>query len=836
MYLERFRRTKVSNVLRSVEGRNLPAVHADGSLVQIKARITRADTGSGDTSSNMLFKGVIKRLDALNTSEDSRTGFNEKNVIRMSKEGIISYLDRSILTLLGYGNEKDPEEYIGQTIETLIPPVPNRPRQLKSFWIPQGLANQDLNFYILLVNKTYQLLPFTYCLSMETPDTILLRLRDLLSTDALITIDDLGLILSVNEDAFLLLGHEPDEIVGRNIKYILAEEIAVQHDGFLLRYKETRVARVVGIPRNIETIHRDQTSFPIEIQVTELQTAEGSTYIGRIRHIMIDYKVPRDLIEGLFVRLKSDEQEEDEEQQKVLLKSLQGSAILASRISVASEKAKTESIVGSQVKEAEKSGSSDSGSSSSSSSSDDEEDNETENTEIQVLKEGLDNKITKIRKSKEPIPSQKRLAFTLNLGLASLVLISVVALIASNVLATPVAYFKFGDELNIESNVLNNVINLARMMYLQEHADDILESKNTISTYWPCTWGEPTKAPLPVLKKCEFSGALHPKEDLQAYAEHLSEAQHWFAENYPKIRQAGDTLDKVYNTPFDYNEYSGAQTDPANLTTIPTWTDFIGSKLLDALEQLAEDPNIVPGQPGRYDWQFIIANRDIMANQIKAIQDATYKRAEEVLVTEATMHLALTIITIVIAATIFWGFLLQRIKEIQTDRLVILKLLLLIPRAMVWNFVSQVYRDQDDDDDDDDDATTTDNNAKSQTTMGASKSIHKLKSDETIEVLQDDVYKLYLFFGLLIFSITIPPIVHVAWRYSFNADWGLSLDHYVDVVTFYTTINSLLWRATGLWALKDFVPTNDKPFWLDLETAKSRLKTTKDTVCYFLTH
>jgi hypothetical protein len=34
----------------------------------------------------------------------------------------------------------------------------------------------------------------------------------------------------------MLLGNEPDEVIGRNIKYIQPPEVAENHDGYLLRY------------------------------------------------------------------------------------------------------------------------------------------------------------------------------------------------------------------------------------------------------------------------------------------------------------------------------------------------------------------------------------------------------------------------------------------------------------------------------------------------------------------------------------------------------------------------------------------------------------------------
>jgi len=71
----------------------------------------------------------------------------------------------------------------------------------------------------------------------------------------------------MNDDAFMLLGFEPDETIGRNIKYIQPPEVSEQHDYYLQRYKDTGVARVVGIARNVDALHRDGSFFSTEIQV-----------------------------------------------------------------------------------------------------------------------------------------------------------------------------------------------------------------------------------------------------------------------------------------------------------------------------------------------------------------------------------------------------------------------------------------------------------------------------------------------------------------------------------------------------------------------------------------
>ncbi len=231
----------------------------------MRAIISRADTGG---SGNLLFKGILRRVDTTERDTSVRLGFNDKHLIEFKKDGTLINVDKSVLNILGYPTDKDPQEFVGQSVHVIVPPVPNRPRQQKSFWVTQGLSNPDLNFYVLLLSKNLALSPFTYSLSLKSSDHIVMRLRDLITTDVIISVDEQGSVLTANEDALLLLGHESDDLVGRNIKHIMSDEVAAQHDSYLERYKETRVAKFVGSARTLTSIHRDKSVMPLEIQLS----------------------------------------------------------------------------------------------------------------------------------------------------------------------------------------------------------------------------------------------------------------------------------------------------------------------------------------------------------------------------------------------------------------------------------------------------------------------------------------------------------------------------------------------------------------------------------------
>lgn len=235
MYLERYRKTKVSNILRAAEGRILPAVHADGSVVQIRAIISRSDTNDG--SGRMLFKGVIKRGDLGGGGvPGGRRGFKDSYEVILNKAGIILSVSRNVLNMLGYSKDRNLSEFVGNPIEILIPPIPDNPAQDKSSWMIRALKNQSLNFYLWASCKNFSVLPMSYNLTpAKDGESIKMLVRDMTDLDALVTIDELGTILAVNDDAFILLGFDPEEVIGKNINKLQAPEVAEAADSHLFR-------------------------------------------------------------------------------------------------------------------------------------------------------------------------------------------------------------------------------------------------------------------------------------------------------------------------------------------------------------------------------------------------------------------------------------------------------------------------------------------------------------------------------------------------------------------------------------------------------------------------
>jgi hypothetical protein len=353
-----------------------------------------------------------------------------------------------------------------------------------------------------------------------------------------------------------------------------------------------------------------------------------------------------------------------------------------------------------------------------------------------------------------------------------------------------------------------------------------LKSNPQTSNYWPCTWGASTA----VLPACPFAWKSDSQEKMKEFTKALIEDQEWFNIFYPKIRVPGDDLDSVYSAPVTYWEYTNGAKNPPVQQTVPTWADFIGSKINDAVDKLSSNVSL-SNPDSRLDWQFIVFNRDVITNRLVDLQKGVYSKSLKMLANEVLVHLIFTLVYLFIAAVSFFVVLLPVIRRVQSDRLIILKLLLLVPRSIVFDFVTNIYKDPEDVDDENDfdDGKSVGSNKKAEIL----KRQRKLDSDETVDVVVDNAWGLFLFFGLGLFSISLPAIVHVAWRYSFNSGWEIELHKYSDVVSMYTRINALSWRSTGLWAPQSIVPADDKPFWFNLTFTAARLEQAAEMVSSF---
>jgi len=105
------------------------------------------------------------------------------------------------------------------------------------------------------------------------------------SPEAVVTIGGTGIIESFNAAAEEMFGYAAFEVIGLNVKVLMPEPYAAEHDGYLDRYLRTKERRIIGIGREVSARRKDGSVFPIELAVGEVEIDERRLFTGFIRDI-----------------------------------------------------------------------------------------------------------------------------------------------------------------------------------------------------------------------------------------------------------------------------------------------------------------------------------------------------------------------------------------------------------------------------------------------------------------------------------------------------------------------------------------------------------------------
>jgi len=113
------------------------------------------------------------------------------------------------------------------------------------------------------------------------------RMRSILETvvDGIITIDERGIVQTVNPAAERIFGYPASELVGSNVKMLMPEPYHGQHDGYLERYRATSEERVIGVGREVMGRRKDGSTFPLELAVSEMRLGAERHFTGVVRDI-----------------------------------------------------------------------------------------------------------------------------------------------------------------------------------------------------------------------------------------------------------------------------------------------------------------------------------------------------------------------------------------------------------------------------------------------------------------------------------------------------------------------------------------------------------------------
>ena len=105
------------------------------------------------------------------------------------------------------------------------------------------------------------------------------------AVDAIITINDVGIIATVNPATESLFGCNASEVIGQNVKILMPNPYHDAHDGYLKSYTSTGVKKIIGIGREVIGKRGDGSTFPIHLAVSEIKVGDERMFAGVIRDL-----------------------------------------------------------------------------------------------------------------------------------------------------------------------------------------------------------------------------------------------------------------------------------------------------------------------------------------------------------------------------------------------------------------------------------------------------------------------------------------------------------------------------------------------------------------------
>ena len=123
--------------------------------------------------------------------------------------------------------------------------------------------------------------------SKEQIEEGLARLRAVVDNvaEAIITIDEDGIIETANPATEQVFGYAGPDLVGRNVACLMPETEARQHDGYIKHYCDTGEARIIGIGREVIGRQKDGREIAVELSISEVQLDDRRLFTGIVRDI-----------------------------------------------------------------------------------------------------------------------------------------------------------------------------------------------------------------------------------------------------------------------------------------------------------------------------------------------------------------------------------------------------------------------------------------------------------------------------------------------------------------------------------------------------------------------
>ncbi|MCK0195313.1 PAS domain S-box protein [Ancylobacter sp. 6x-1] len=123
------------------------------------------------------------------------------------------------------------------------------------------------------------------------------HLRSILDTvpEAVVVIDEAGIITSFSTAAEQLFGYTAAEACGQNVSLLMPQPDKGAHDSYIHRYLNTGERRIIGYGRVVTGMRKDGESFPMELAIGEAIANGTRIFTGFIRDLTSRQRMEEEL-------------------------------------------------------------------------------------------------------------------------------------------------------------------------------------------------------------------------------------------------------------------------------------------------------------------------------------------------------------------------------------------------------------------------------------------------------------------------------------------------------------------------------------------------------------
>ncbi|PCJ60695.1 MAG: hypothetical protein COA65_03105 [Rhodospirillaceae bacterium] len=103
--------------------------------------------------------------------------------------------------------------------------------------------------------------------------------------DAVLLIDERGIMQSFNPAAERIFGYAEEKMIGQNVRMLMPKPDCGNHDGFIRNYLKTGETKIIGVGREVVGLRSDGMEFPMDLAITEIYRNNRRIFVGLCRDI-----------------------------------------------------------------------------------------------------------------------------------------------------------------------------------------------------------------------------------------------------------------------------------------------------------------------------------------------------------------------------------------------------------------------------------------------------------------------------------------------------------------------------------------------------------------------